>query len=89
MNNSELDLQFYKAFNKDLSHLNNDDLMSHYYNYGYYEKRICSYDNFFVKYPEYKNDIYRYLNEDLINLTDIDLMNHYTDNIKEIYNSFK
>jgi len=70
--------EVYKYLNKDLAHLNNEELRIHYLSYGIKECRKYSLENTF------DINAYRMLNDDLKHFNNIELLKHYVDfGIKE------
>jgi GR25 family glycosyltransferase involved in LPS biosynthesis len=65
----------YKNLNSDLSHMNEEELIKHYINYGINEKRIYKYKyNLPIDFNPY---IYKNYYNDISNLSDEDLEKHY------------
>ena len=66
-------VEIYRKLNNDISHLNNDDLVTHYLLNGFFEKRC-----YFPILPNnFDVNVYKFLNCDLENLSDDDLKIHY------------
>jgi GR25 family glycosyltransferase involved in LPS biosynthesis len=70
-----INLHLYKLFNKDLQNMNNNQLLQHWKGYGNSEKRICSIETFFAKYPDFDYITYKISNNLIFN-NKIDLMIH-------------
>jgi GR25 family glycosyltransferase involved in LPS biosynthesis len=67
----------YKLFNPDLANLNNFQLLLHWNNKGNIEKRICSIETFFEKYPYFDIDYYKMYNNDIQISDKFKLMAHW------------
>ena len=66
-------VQIYKVLNQDLSFMNENQLISHYLNFGINEKR-----NYHFDLPEdFDAFEYQILNNDLSNLNEVELKRHY------------
>jgi hypothetical protein len=80
----DFDPIIYKNLNSDLVHLNNEELINHYINYGINEKRIYK-----SKLPkDFDAKKYKKLNPDLVHLNKKELIEHYLNygiNEKRIY----
>ena len=79
MDNKIFNYKIYKILNTDLTHMNDEQLINHYIEYGYYENRLI---NINCK-------LYKILNPDLSHMNDEQLINHYIEygyNEKRLFN---
>jgi hypothetical protein len=76
-NKNDFNIEIYRAMNKDLSNLNDKQILYHYINHGIKEARISCQKDFFNKYPEFNIQIYREMNKKLSKLNDIEILSHY------------
>lgn len=82
---NDFNILFYKILNKDLSHMNNEDLIYHYIIHGNKENRIYKYnlpDGFDIS-------LYKLLNNDLSHMSDEDALKHYIKYGKDEKRKFK
>ena len=74
---TNLDINFYKNFYNDLSNLKDNELYSHYINYGINENRFAN-DSYFHKFfPEFDFNFYKNFYNDLKDKSDIEIKKHY------------
>jgi hypothetical protein len=78
---SEIDYHFYGAYYNDLNGMNQEELKSHYENYGKKEGRIISEEHYYNLYPEFNLHFYEHYHTDLSVYSNnkILLMRHYED----------
>ena len=65
------DIDVYKELNNDLKYLSDESLVSHYFEHGFNEKRLCNLPN------NFDLDAYRELNEDLKYLSNYEIKKHF------------
>ena len=72
-----LNIYFYKLFNLDIQHLNNNQLMYHWNTIGKNEDRVNSIESFFDKYKSFNYKKYILFNPDLKNINEKELLIHW------------
>jgi GR25 family glycosyltransferase involved in LPS biosynthesis len=72
-----LNIYFYKLFNPDIQHLNNNQLVYHWNTIGKNEDRINSIESFFDKYKSFNYKKYILFNPDLKNINEKELLIHW------------
>ena len=76
----EIDYTIYKFMNPDLYHMNNEQLIEHYYSWGYKENRNKTLNDFLNAHPNFKNDINsipEYINKAINRDFDVKLYNTF------------
>ena len=77
------EVYLYKYLNSDLDTLNEIDLLKHYHEFGFLEKRKSSINDFFDLYKNFDFFIYKKFQENSDNLSYIEIIIYY---LKSIYN---
>ncbi len=72
-----LNIYFYKLFNPDIQHLNNNQLLYHWNTIGKSEDRINSIESFFNKYKGFDYKRYVLFNPDLAHMNEKELLIHW------------
>ena len=72
-----LNIYFYKLFNPDIQHLNNNQSIYHWNTIGKNEDRINSLDSFFNKYKSFNYSKYARFNPDLGHMNEKELLVHW------------